>query len=282
MEALVEFLGLPRLLLLAAVFVPLERLVSLHRRPLARPELSLDLAYAVLGGCLVRLGFLAVLLIAFALRDATMPEAVTQAVGGLPIWVQIIAVILISDLCFYWVHRLFHTVPALWRFHAIHHSIEHMDWLAGHRVHPLDQVLTKGSGLLPLILLGFDEWAMAAAAMLYGWHSVLLHSNIRLKLRALEGVIATPAFHHWHHSTERKAWDRNFAGQLSFLDRIFGTAYMPQGEAPTSYGIEDPVPRRFVAQLIYPFRRAPAEAARPQPDQPPRKSSSSEPITSTA
>jgi sterol desaturase/sphingolipid hydroxylase (fatty acid hydroxylase superfamily) len=282
MEGVIEFLGLPRLLLLAVIFVPLERLLTLHRRPLARPELSLDLAYAVLGGCLVRLGFLAVVLLAFALRDAAMPEAVMQTIGGLPLWVQVIAVILISDLCFYWVHRLFHTVPALWRFHAIHHSIEHMDWLAGHRVHPVDQVLTKGSGLLFLILLGFDERALAVALMLYGAHSVLLHSNIRLRLAWLEGAIATPAFHHWHHSTERKAWDRNFAGQLSVLDRIFGTAYLPRGEAPATYGIEDPVPRSFALQLAYPFRRDVAAAVQPQSDQAPRKPSSSDPITSTA
>jgi len=283
MEWLVGWLGLPRLLLLAVVFVPLERLLALHDRPVVRRELSTDLAWAVMGGALVRLAFALAMLGAFALRDLLGPTALAARIAAQPLWLQCIEVMVVSDFCFYWVHRMFHAVPALWRFHAVHHSIEEMDWLAGHRVHPLDQALTKGSAYLPVILLGFSDWAVAAAAFLYGWHTVLLHANVRLKLRFLEGVIATPAFHHWHHGRERKAWDRNFAAQFSLFDRLFGTAYLPKGEAPTLYGVEEPVPRSFLGQLAYPFRRSPASpAAVAQPVQAPRKASSSSPITSTA
>jgi sterol desaturase/sphingolipid hydroxylase (fatty acid hydroxylase superfamily) len=256
-----QWLDLPRTLLLAAIFVPLERLLSLHRRPWLRIGLATDLAYMLIGMHFIRIGFVLVFLSAFAFRNAMVPVMILEWVRSQPLWLQFVEVVVISDLCFYWVHRLFHRVPALWRFHAVHHSIEKMDWVAGHRVHPVDQVLTKGVGYLLVISIGFSEWAMVAAAFVYGWHSVLLHSNVKLPLQIIEGFIATPAFHHWHHSNERNAWDRNFAGQISFLDRLFGTAYMPKNETPGCYGVDDPVPKTFLGQLAYPFSRLGAFAA---------------------
>lgn len=49
--------------------------------------------------------------------------------------------VLVADFTQYWVHRTFHTVPWLWRFHAIHHSAEEMDWLAGSRLHLVDVIV---------------------------------------------------------------------------------------------------------------------------------------------
>jgi sterol desaturase/sphingolipid hydroxylase (fatty acid hydroxylase superfamily) len=34
-------------------------------------------------------------------------------------------------------------VPFLWRFHAVHHSTEQMDWVAAGRLHPLDSAFTQ-------------------------------------------------------------------------------------------------------------------------------------------
>jgi sterol desaturase/sphingolipid hydroxylase (fatty acid hydroxylase superfamily) len=115
------------------------------------------------------------------------------------------------------VHRLFHSIPALWRIHQIHHSIEEMDWLAGARVHPIDQILTRGATLLPCFALGFSAWTIAVFAVAYHWHSMLLHSNLRLSFGPLNRLIASPDFHRWHHCRDREAWDRNFAGQLSLM-----------------------------------------------------------------
>ena len=61
----------------------------------------------------------------------------------------------------YWGHRLSHTVPFLWRFHAVHHSIEEMDWLAAGRLHPLDQAFTQACAILPLFLLGYSRGVFA-------------------------------------------------------------------------------------------------------------------------
>src|SRR5262249_44642534 len=116
------------------------------------------------------------------------------------------------------------------------------------------QIATKGISLLPVFALGFSEAAIAAFALLYQWQSILLHSNISVGFGPLRWLIASPDFHHWHHSKEVAARDKNFAGQLSLLDVLFGTAHMPRGQVPSQYGIDERLPPTYVTQLLHPFR----------------------------
>jgi Sterol desaturase len=178
---------------------------------------------------LIKLGLLAVIAVSIFAATQIVPGSFQAAIGGLPYWIQLPLVIVLSDLGFYWTHRMFHAVPWLWRFHAIHHSIEELDWLAAARVHPVDQILTKGVSLVPVVALGFSEWAIGVYALLYQWQSVLIHSNVRFRFGPLRFLFASPEFHHWHHSDQREARDKNFAGQLSFLDALFGSLHLPPG-----------------------------------------------------
>jgi sterol desaturase/sphingolipid hydroxylase (fatty acid hydroxylase superfamily) len=107
--------------------------------------------------------------------------------------------------------------------------------------------------LVPVVALGFSEWAIGVYALLYQWQSVLIHSNVRFRFGPLRFLFASPEFHHWHHSDQREARDKNFAGQLSFLDALFGSLHLPRGQAPTTYGLDRPMPQRYVPQLLYPF-----------------------------
>ena len=137
-----------------------------------------------------------------------------------------------ADLAEYFIHRAFHVVPALWRFHAIHHSSIDMDWLAGSRLHILDVVVTRAIVVFPLFALGFDQRAVAAYLVFVSFHAVFIHANVRFDLRRFEPWIVTPRFHHWHHAKERAAIDKNFAVHLPWIDRLFGTAYEPAGQWP--------------------------------------------------
>ena len=128
-------------------------------------------------------------------------------------------------------------------FMQIHHSIEELDWMAAARVHPVDQIMTKGFSLLPVFSLGFSEVAIGISLMIYGWQSVLVHSNLRIKFGPLRWVLASPEFHHWHHSKDLEARDKNFAGQLPLFDILFGTLYMPRGRMPERYGIDEQIPQ---------------------------------------
>lgn len=262
-----DLLNLKGLLLAILVFVPLERLFSLHHdQKLLRRFWRSDLIfYVLLNGLLVRLGLGVAIAFGVLLAAWLVPSRLQDWVAALPFWVQLPVAILIADLGFYAVHRLFHKVPWLWKFHAIHHSIEEMDWLAAHRVHPVDQILTKGASLVPIFALGFSIEALAAYALIYHWQSLLIHSNLRIGFGPLRWLLASPQFHHWHHANQREAYDKNFAGQLSFLDALLGTMHLPGRDTPTRYGTDDPVPPDYVSQLAYPFRRGGDDALPARP-----------------
>jgi sterol desaturase/sphingolipid hydroxylase (fatty acid hydroxylase superfamily) len=117
----------------------------------------------------------------------------------------------------------------------------------------VDQILTRGASLLPVVALGFSEWSIGVYALLYHWQSFLIHANIRIGFGPLRLLFASPEFHHWHHSSDREARDRNFAAQLPLLDALFGTLHMPRGQMPTAYGLDQPMPQRYALQLLYPF-----------------------------
>ena len=113
--------------------------------------------------------------------------------------------------------------------------------------------------LLPVFSLGFSEVAIGVSLMIYGWQSVLVHSNLRIKFGPLRWLLASPEFHHWHHSKDLEARDKNFAGQLPLFDVLFGTLYMPRGRMPEKYGIDEPMPENYLSQLLYPVREGNAE-----------------------
>lgn len=172
--------------------------------------------------------------------------------------------IILADLYYYWAHRLFHTVPALWKFHAVHHSIEDMDWIAAHRTHPIDTAITNSGALILAILLEFSAAAFLIFSLQFSWHSLLKHSNIKVGWGPLRWFYLTPAYHHWHHANMKAAYDKNFSGQLPLWDLLFGTAIMKETESPEKYGVDDPVPLRFVGSLLYPFRSGQNETAHDQ------------------
>ncbi|MCP8937890.1 sterol desaturase family protein [Alsobacter sp. SYSU M60028] len=257
-----QYFDLGTLLLVALVFVSLEGLIPLRSgQKRLRAHWLNDVVFLLVNGVVVKLGLVVALTLVLTALQGAMPAALRAAVAGQPLWLQVIEAFVVADTGFYLAHRAFHASPFLWRFHAIHHSIEEMDWLAGHRVHPVDQILTKTASLAPLFMLGFSEMAIFVWGVAYQWQSVLIHANIRLDFGPLKWVLASPRFHHWHHANEQEAYDKNFAGQLPFLDAIGGTLFMPD-RMPSRYGVDEPVPQRYDQQLVYPLRAA-AQAAAP-------------------
>jgi sterol desaturase/sphingolipid hydroxylase (fatty acid hydroxylase superfamily) len=245
------------ILLTALIFIPLERLLAIHpeQKVLRRAWLN-DLVFWLANSQIIGLALAAIVSGIVIVSGWLLGPSVHAAVESQPYWLQFIEALVLSDIGFYFTHRTFHMVPWLWKFHSIHHSIEELDWLAAARVHPIDQIITKGASLLPLFALGFSDVVMSAYFLLYAWQSVFIHSNVNIKVGPLRWVLASPEFHHWHHSKDRQARDRNFAGQLPLLDVLFGTLHMPSGRWPTAYGIDTPIPQFYPSQLAYPFRAA--------------------------
>jgi len=168
---------------------------------------------------------------------------------------QSILALVIGDLGVYAIHRLQHEIPLLWRFHAVHHSAEEMDWLVGFRFHPLDLFLLRVFSLGPLVALGVAPAAVAIFIDVSGWQSWLVHANVRMPYGPLRWLVVSPEFHHWHHGVEREAHDRNYASLVACWDVLFRTVYLPRGRKPSRYGIEERVPEGWIARFVHPFRR---------------------------
>jgi sterol desaturase/sphingolipid hydroxylase (fatty acid hydroxylase superfamily) len=242
-----------QILVLLLIFVPLERLLPhRHGQRIFRKRWTTDTVYLLVNGLVIRFGFAGILAVAMPLIDRGVPDSLQAYVASQPLWLQVPVAILIADLGFYCHHRLFHAVPFLWRFHAIHHSIQELDWLAAHRVHPVDQLASSSMILLPLFALGFSAEVIAIYGAVYFLQSHLVHSNTRLGYGPLDWLFASPRFHHWHHANAPAAFDRNFGGQTLIWDRLFGTLRMPR-DFPSRYGTDDPLPDDYPRQLLAPF-----------------------------
>ena len=243
-----QFLGAAALIL-----TPLERLLPLHRdKKTFRPGLGIDVLHLIVSRALIHVGIVVTTLTLSYACALVVPERVQNAIQRQTGWIQFVQLLLLADLGFYLAHRLVHTVPWLWRFHAVHHSSEQMDWMSTFRVHPVDQVLNSTIIAVPVVALGFSPGPLLAYALLYRVHSVLLHSNVRVDFGPLSHVFASPRYHHWHHADEPQAYDRNFGGQLVIWDRLFHTAN-ESDELPTRYGVRGTVPNSYVQQLLTPL-----------------------------
>lgn len=249
-----NLIDLKAILIVALIFVPIELLIPRRaKQKVFRKHWLNDVVYLLLNGILINFGMVVVVGAAIAAIRSGLPASLSDVVQTQPIWLQVIEVLLVADTGFYLAHRAFHAFPFLWKFHSVHHSIEEMDWLAAHRVHPLDQILTKGASLLPVFVLGFSDNAILIFSLIYKWQALAIHSNSRLTLGPFNRIFASPQFHHWHHANEPAAIDKNFAGQLVFIDAICGTLHMPR-EMPSQYGTDQPVPAVYLLQMAYPFR----------------------------
>ena len=179
-----------------------------------------------------------------------MPGSVTGAIAGQPWWLQAAEVVLLSDFFVYWGHRLQHANAFLWRFHSIHHTAEHLDWLAAHREHPLDTVYTVGLINLPVFLLGFPVETLAGLIAFRGIWAIYIHSNVRLPIRPVRWLIGAPELHHWHHDRDRRAG--NYANISPLMDILFGTYRCPDHE-PERLGIEEPAAKNYFGHMVRPF-----------------------------
>ena len=240
-----------------ALFIPVERLLPRNSGQMVfRDEWREDLFYYLVSSLMVQvLTFLTLAPSNFVTQVQDI-SAVRGFVRELPWVVQLIAIMLLTDFAQYWLHRAFHRVPALWRFHAVHHSARSMDWIAGARMHFLEIVILRSVTATPMLVVGFHESAVQAYVLILYVYSTFIHANVGTSFGFLEKVLVAPRFHHWHHGIEKEAIDVNFAIHFPFLDRMFGTHHLPDGQWPKGYGIAGhPVPKGYWNQLLYPFQR---------------------------
>jgi len=255
------------LVILAALLWPLERLwPAIPGQRLMRPGLKTDLAYwfftPLVTRALTRAAVIVAVVVLALTAGVPLEREAIQAFfadsGGLvrrqPAVLQVLEVLLIGDFVGYWTHRLFHG-RVLWRFHAVHHASRHLDWLSSVRLHPVNDVVSRLSAVVPVLLLGYPPTVLAAYVPFLTLWAIVLHANVRWSFGPFRYMLASPAFHRWHHTSEEEGLDKNFAGLFPFLDVLFGTFHMPKGRQAERFGLKDEaVPEGLLGQLAYPFR----------------------------
>lgn len=240
------------------LFIPMERIFP-HKgeQHIFRGEWREDLFYYFVSSMLVQIFTFTTLAPSNFLVSTGRFDELRQWVGALPFIVQLLAIMVLTDFVQYWVHRAFHRVPALWKFHAVHHSAKSMDWIAGARMHFMEIVVLRAFTATPAFVLGFTQEALQTYLLIVYIYSTFIHANLNWKLGWIEKFLVTPRFHHWHHGVEKEAIDVNFAIHFPLYDRLFGTSYMPKDKWPSGYGIGGhPVPVGYWKQFLYPFKKA--------------------------
>lgn len=182
--------------------------------------------------------------------DFFIPKSFREIITSQPFWLQIIEVVFLSDLLIYWGHRLQHNNAFLWRFHKVHHSAPHLDWLAAHREHPLDSIYTIGIINLSALVFDFPLNTIIGLIAFRGIWAIYIHSNVRFSFGPIRKLIGAPELHHWHHDLNRHAG--NYANISPLMDVIFGTYVCPDHE-PEKVGIQEDFPNNYFWQLVYPL-----------------------------
>ncbi len=239
------------------IFVLFEKMFPLYRgQAIFRKEWQTDVAHFIVNHFMVGLILLIVNFLIHRVFGWMVHGDFQQFVRDIPFIAQLLLCILVADLMQYWTHRAYHELPFLWKFHAVHHSAKTMDWMAGSRMHVLELVFTRVLVLGPLYVFGFEKSVMDAYIIVVGFQAVFNHANVHLPWGPLKYLIVTPDFHHWHHSSDDAAIDKNYAAHFAFLDYFFRTAVKTDQKFPEKYGVVgDYVPNGFVRQQLFPFTK---------------------------
>jgi ornithine lipid hydroxylase len=265
--ALIPSLGAPRAVVVtqtgAAVCIILSEIFLPHRRAWKRShgDVRTDLIHAAVSGIgttqlarplvnLVVAGFASWL--AARVGGALWPV-------GWPLALQLCLALVVAELPQYWLHRVQHEHPALWRFHAVHHSAPRLYWLNAARFHPIDLLLLYVVGYVPLVALGCPQDVIFLFALFDSVFGMLQHANIQVRLGALNRLFSMAEPHRWHHSRTLTEANSNYGSNLLVWDLVFGTYFLPTDRTPPrDIGIADmpDFPQGYLAQLAAPFRWA--------------------------
>ena len=145
---------------------------------------------------------------------------------SLPYVLAIVLAVVALDFVIYLQHVLVHAIPALWRFHRVHHADLDFDLTTGARFHTVEIILSMLIKFATIVVLGPPIVAVVIFEVVLNGMAMFNHANVHLPLavdRVLRLLLVTPDMHRVHHSTEDNETNSNYGFNLAIWDRIFGT-----------------------------------------------------------
>lgn len=221
-------------------------------------DIHIDLAFLLTSKVLVPAVFLV------AVTDAI--QEIGIAPTGLwphswPVVVQGIMVLLLTEFIRYWVHRTFHKISFLWRFHIAHHNPHRLYWLISTRFHPFEDTIKYVIQTLPFVAMSISSEVLMVPFLIIAFTGFYQHSNCQIKFGPLNYVVHGPELHRWHHSEVVEESEHNYGHSLIIWDVIFRTWFLPRGREVGPLGLVGQYPTSYLRQLTAPFQRPRTRAA---------------------
>ncbi len=177
-----------------------------------------------------------------------------------PLWVQVLMTILVADAGITLAHYLSHKIEWLWRFHAVHHSVQRLYGFNGLMKHPIHQAIETTAGATPLILAGMPLEVAGLLGFSVAIQLLLQHSNVDMRIGPLRHLLALAPVHRFHHQRDGHVGDVNFGLFTTIWDRLLGTASFEPGRrigaGDVGIGDRPDYPEAYGAQMLQPFRDA--------------------------
>lgn len=164
--------------------------------------------------------------------------------AGVPAVARYLAAILLLDLVRYGQHRLYHSVPILWRIHQVHHADPDCDWSTSLLFHPFEVALTQVSYLALVALLVPPPLAVLGLELVSIVQTIFEHANVALPEpldAALRRFLITPDVHRIHHSDRIAEQNKNFGTVFPWWDWCFQT-YLSEpaaGQSQMRFGLPE-------------------------------------------
>lgn len=259
------------------IFGPLERLFPFSRKWLEDENgPSVDIMMYVSGAVWTTISkFLLVALSITAVVEMIEPYGHAFWPSELPGWAQVMLFLLAKDFFRYWYHRWLHEVPFLWRWHAVHHSVERLYWLNGIRSHPIEIIGQALFYAIPTALFQPEPHIVFISVLMALSIGIFQHANLDLKLRFWEYIFSIGDNHRYHHYPIKGIGDSNYGGEFIVWDILFGTFHNPKNERPSDnigIGTAPNYPLTWAGLMIAPFLPnqkeafGPSEEAQEQPE----------------
>ena len=151
---------------------------------------------------------------------------------GWPMALQVILGIVAAEFGLYWAHRIAHEWKPLWRFHAVHHSVNRLWIVNTGRFHFVDALKSIVLGMAILLALGAPMEVLIWLSAVTAFVGMLTHCNVDMRFGPLSWWFNTPELHRWHHSRDLREGNKNYGENIMLWDHLFGTFFNTRDYRP--------------------------------------------------